>query len=40
MALMAVDLPEFERPANAISLPESGASWWASAALVMNFTLE
>jgi hypothetical protein len=37
MELMAVDLPEFERPAKAISRPVSGASWFASAALVKNF---
>ena len=39
IALIALDLPEFDRPAKAISRPVSGASWCASAALVTNFAL-
>ena len=38
IVLIALDLPEFERPAKAISRPVSGVSWCASAALVMNLT--
>ena len=38
MALMALDLPAFDRPAKAISRPVSGASWCGSAALVRNVT--
>ena len=36
MALRALDLPEFERPANAISVPSSGGKWAGCQALRMN----
>src|SRR5262245_53789156 len=36
MALSALDLPAFERPANATSTPSSGGNWAGCQALVRN----
>jgi hypothetical protein len=38
MALMALDLPAFDRPATDTSTPASSGNWCAWFALVRNFT--
>ncbi len=37
MVLIALDFPEFERPANATSMPLSGRNWPGAFALRTNF---